>query len=116
MARGLRRLGRWRSSFLMKNDMEVYFSFSSERRNKDDPRIRYVIYVYFDGHVYRKRSKNRLRLLEYLRNEEYIKSKPSASNTGKSHGLKKYNLKQTNYEKIIQIIREGCPGRGLLSR
>lgn len=96
--------------------MEVCFSFSTERRNNNDPRIRYVIYVYFNGHVYRKRSKHRLRLLEYLRNEEYLKSKPSGTNTGKSHGLKKYNLNKKNYEKVIQIIREGCPGGRLLSK
>lgn len=84
--------------------MEVCFSFSTERRNNNDPRIRYVIYVYFNGHVYRKRSTYMMRLLEYLRNEEYLKSKPSGTCTGKSHGLRKYKLNKKNYEKVIQII------------
>ena len=90
----------------MIDDEDIFFFFH-RTRNMDDPRIKYVIYVYFDVHVYRKRSKHRLRLLEYLRNEEYLKCKPSGTNTGKSHGLKKYNLKQTTYEKVFFEIDDG---------
>lgn len=75
--------------------MRIGVSFSQECRNVHDPRMRYVVYVYANGVYWRKRSTDIRKISEFLRKREWKDAKPSGTSTGKLHGLRRYELDDT---------------------